>query len=338
MLPEDTASGRGPGRPLISLEICAGAGGLSLGLERAGFDPVMLIDIQEVACQTLRLNRPGWEVREMDVRHFDPSNHRQVHDVDLLVGGLPRVKSTATAGRARGNDEELEILWTAIKLVHDLRPRALLLENIPDLVCKEAYASTRERIGAELERLGYGHRWFVLNAADYGVPQNRRQGILVAFRDGLLEAFQPPPPLILGFPPTVGEALGPSMAMGGWPHAEQWAAQAGEIAPTLVGGSGDRGGADLGPRGSKKAWARMGVNGGSLADQVPGPDFVWDPGRGPDGMVRLTVEQAALLQGFPPDWRFAGGKTKRYRQIGNASPPPVGEAVGEAVRTALENA
>lgn len=337
MLPEDAASEHGAERRLVSLEICAGAGGLSLGLEQAGFDPVLLIDIQNVACQTLRMNRPGWEVSEIDVRHFDPSSHRQAHDVDLLAGGLPRVKSTATAGRARGNDDELQILWTAIKFVHDVRPRALLLENIPDLVHREAYAPTRKHVGAELERLGYGHRWFVLNAADYGVPQNRKQGILVAFRDKLLEAFQPPPPLILGFSLTVGETLGPSMAMAGWPQADQWATQANDVAPTLVGGSGDRGGADLGPRGSKKAWAKMGVNGGSLADQVPGPDFCWDPGRGPEGSVRLTVEQAALLQRFPPEWRFAGGKTKRYRQVGNASPPPVGKALGEAVRKALES-
>ncbi|MFD9874314.1 DNA cytosine methyltransferase, partial [[Kitasatospora] papulosa] len=93
----------------------------------------------------------------------------------------------------------------------------------------------------------------------------------------------------------------------------------------------NRGGADLGPTGTKKAWARMGVNGGALADEVPGPDLDIS-----SALIKLTDAQAALLQGFPPEWRFAGRKTARYRQIGHASPPPVGAALGRAVSAALE--
>jgi DNA (cytosine-5)-methyltransferase 1 len=80
----------------------------------------------------------------------------------------------------------------------------------------------------------------------------------------------------------------------------------------------------------------MGVNGGTVADSPPGADFRWDPDAGPAGMVQLTVAQVALLQGFPTDWRFSGGKTKQYRQVGNASPPPVGRALGLAIRRILE--
>ncbi|WP_368811964.1 DNA cytosine methyltransferase [Kocuria sp. CPCC 205263] len=128
------------------------------------------------------------------------------------------------------------------------------------------------------------------------------------------------------------------MASRGWPDAEEWARQADRIAPTLVGGSWERGGADLGPTGSKKAWARMGVDGGTVADTVPGPDFRWQPSAGRPGMMPLTTLQAARLQGFPSDWHVAGRKTARYRQVANATPPPLARAVGHSIAIALASA
>lgn len=125
------------------------------------------------------------------------------------------------------------------------------------------------------------------------------------------------------------------MAARGWPDAARWAAQADQPAPTLVGGSKNRGGADLGPTGAKRKWATMGVNGHTVGDVVPGPDFVWDPLLGRKNMVKITVEQAALIQGFPESWEVTGRKTARYRQIGHATPPPVGQALGRTVAGAL---
>ena len=322
---------------LTSLEICAGAGGLALGLENAGFDPVLLIDNRPVACQTLRENRPGWNVLEADLLTFDPADHlveREIRSIDLLAAGLPRFKAAAAASRERGNKYELSILRATVELTRYLRPRALLLENVPELVTSNVYEPVRHQLEKELTALGYQLRWFVLDAADHGVPQFRKQGILLAMSGGATSAFQAPegtsePPL------TVGQALGASMASGGWTDAAKWAEQADRVAPTLVGGSWERGGADLGPTGSKHAWARMGVDGGTVADEVPGPHFRWNPQLGRPGLVPLTVEQAAYLQGFPRDWNFAGRKTARYRQVGHALPPPVGKAIGRTVRAAL---
>nr|BFD94228.1 DNA cytosine methyltransferase [Kitasatospora sp. Xyl93] len=318
---------------LTCLAVCAGAGGLALGLEQAGFHPVLLLDNRPVACETLRLNRPDWNVLEADLLDFDPEEHRESYDVDLLAAGLPRVKASA-AVRREDSAEELRLLEATVMLLHGVQPRALLVENLAELACKPAYESIRSDVETELGHLGYQHRWFVVNAMEHGVPQDRKQGILVALKGERIRDFVPPavdtePPL------TVGEALGESMADGGWPHAAAWAAQATRVAPTLVGGSWKRGGADLGPTGSKRSWARMRVNGGTVADAVPGPDHAWDPA--PDGadLVALTVEQAARLQGFPADWSFAGPKTLRYRQVGQAVPPPVGRALGLAIRAAL---
>ncbi|MFF5589348.1 DNA cytosine methyltransferase [Streptomyces hygroscopicus] len=318
---------------LRCVDVCAGAGGLALGLEHAGFEPALLLDKKRVACETLRMNRPAWQVLEADLRDFAPSRHQEIYDVDLLSAGLPRVRSSATVARTE-SEAELRLLEATVYLAHAVQPRALLIENVPGLVDAPDFESIRDLIRKELEHLGYRFRWFVLNAADFGVPQERKQGVLVALKDQYFDAFRPPEPTVREYL-SVGRALGRSMAMRGWPDADRWAAQALSVAPTLVGGSDRRGGADLGPTGTKKAWARMGVDGGTVADEVPGPDFVWAPETGRHGMVRITTDQAALLQGFPSDWRFAGKKTARYRQIGHASPPPVGAALGLAIAAAL---
>lgn len=117
------------------------------------------------------------------------------------------------------------------------------------------------------------------------------------------------------------------MSENGWEGAEKWKLQANDIAPTLVGGSKKHGGADLGPTRAKKAWLELGVNGKSLADAPPAPGF--------EGLPKLTVEMAAVLQGFPTAWSFKGRKTAAYRQVGNAFPPPVAKALGDQITKAL---
>lgn len=310
------------------VDVCAGAGGLALGLEQAGFSPVLLLDDKPVACETLRMNRPSWNVLEMDLLDFIPDEYPETYDVDLLSAGLPRVRSSATAGRPE-TEEEQRLLEAAVLLAHSVQPRALLIENVPGLVDAPEFGPLRDFVHKELEHLGYRLRWFVLNAAHFGVPQDRKQGVLVALKKPYFEFFRPPGPT---FPEhvSVGAALRHSMAARGWRDADAWAAQANAVAPTLVGGSDNRGGADLGPTGTKRAWARMGVNGGALADEVPGPEL-----DGCQDMIKLTDAQAALLQGFPDEWQFAGRKTARYRQIGHASPPPVGKVLGGAIANAL---
>ncbi|MEV7868527.1 DNA cytosine methyltransferase [Streptomyces sp. NPDC088124] len=315
------------------VDVCAGAGGLALGLEHAGFEPVLLLDKNPAACATLRGNRPAWQVLETDLLDFSPSRYQEIYDVDLLSAGPPRVRSSATVTRTE-TEAELRLLEATVYLAHAVQPRALVIENVPGLLSAPGFASIRDLIGNELSHLGYRFRWFLLNAADFGVPQSRKQGVLVALRKQYFDAFRPPEPTVHEHL-SVGRALRRSMAAGGWRDVDRWAAQALSVAPTLVGGSDRRGGADLGPTGTRKAWARMGVDGSSVADNVPGADFTWAPEAGRRGMVRITTDQAALLQGFPSDWRFAGRKTARYRQVGHASPPPVAKALGLAIRAAL---
>ncbi|MEU3014269.1 DNA cytosine methyltransferase [Nocardia asteroides] len=323
-------------RRMVSLEVCAGAGGMALGLEQAGFDPFALVDNRDKACLTLRANRPKWQVLERDLLRLDPRSDLPDHDeIDLLAAGLPRVRSAATASRARGDGWELELLETTGRWVWELRPRAVLLENVPDLIRRSENAQSRSLVEKHLDDAGYEFTWKVLNASNFGIPQHRELGVLVAFRDGGLDRFEAAVNAV-ATPSnmSVGAVLRTSMAARGWLQADQWAAYADRIAPTVVGGSWDRGGADLGPSGSQRAWAGLGVQGKSLADRPPAMDFDWDPAD-PERHVRLTVDQVAQLQGFPASWEICGRKTARYRQIGSATPPAVARGLGSAIRMGL---
>jgi site-specific DNA-cytosine methylase len=317
----------GVARRFRTVEICAGAGAQALGLERAGFDPVLLIDSKADACFTIDLNRPHWDVVCMDVAQFHPDMRPDAWGVDLVSGGLPRVKSPAAVGRAE-DTEERRVLRAAISLACEIGPKAVLFENVPDLVDNPDFSQDRAWIEKELRQAGFRTSWKILNAADFSVPQNRSSGFLVALQERYFNRFAWPEPTHAPAP-TVGQVLGPSMSANGWAGTTVWARNADRIAPALVGGSDRRGGADLGPTGSKRAWAALGVNGNSLGDEPPGPDFP------SDGQPRLTVEQAALIQAFPADWKLFGGKTSRYRQVGHAMPPPLATAIGLAIAAAL---
>ena len=320
---------------LSSAEICAGAGGAALGLELAGFEHELLVEIDPEACQTLRINRPGWKVLEDDIRCVDG---RQLLGIDLLSGGVPCTPFTA-GGRQLGNGDERNMFPAALQLIAEARPRAVLLENVPGLL-EAKFAAYRSGITDTLTSFGYACSWRIVNASDFRICQQRLRAVLVAAEPLVFARFTWPVPG--GSAQTVGEILGDSMAARGWEGAASWAAHADGLAPTLAGGSRLHGGPDLGPTRAKRAWRdRLGVNGFGVADQVPGPgEFDRPPTaaelhQGTTGMPKLTIGQAALVQGFPPSWTFAGRKTARYRQVGNALPPPVTRALGEALATAL---
>ena len=313
------------------VEICAGAGGQALGLERAGFEHALAVELDPAACATLRANRPAWKVAEGDVADQALWRPRDYRGVTLLAGGVPCPPFTV-AGRQLGAADERDLFAWAVELCGIIRPRALLLENVRGLSTSR-FSAYRQHVLDRLRDLGYVPGWRLLHASDFGVPQLRPRFVLVAVREADAPWFRWPVPAGRA-PATVGQTLGDLMAARGWPGAAVWVRRACRIAPTIVGGSKKHGGADLGPTRAKRAWAELGVDGIALADLAPGPDD--DPAMSP----RLTCEMVARLQGWQDDWgwRFSGRKTARYRQIGNAFPPPVAEALGSALRRALEHA
>lgn len=308
---------------LTSVELCAGAGGQALGLEQAGFAHTALVEIDKHCCNTLRHNRPQWNVIEEDMRLFK-ERASDYSGMDLLAGGLP-CPPFSIAGKQLGEKDERNLFNDAIDIIDDARPRAVMIENVRGFL-GAVFHDYREKLKKQLDGLGYKTDWRLLNASDFGVPQLRPRVVIVALQKERADFFDWPDPNPHN-PATVGETLRDMMAARGWRGADDWAAKADEIAPTIVGGSKKHGGPDLGPTRARAAWATLGVEGRTVAPEAPDPFL--------KGMPRLTVPMVARLQGFPDDWHFTGAKTNAYRQVGNAFPPPVAQAVSIRIAKAL---
>jgi DNA (cytosine-5)-methyltransferase 1 len=308
---------------LATLELCAGAGGQSLGFEMAEVEHVGLLEKDTAACATLRLNRPDWNVIEQDLNDFDGSPYR---GVDMISAGLP-CPPFSVAGKQLGKMDERNLFPPTVRLIDQIRPKAVMIENVRGIL-DPIFLDYRKFILKELEKLGYESEWRLMNASDFGVPQLRPRAILVAVARGYSEHFRWPDKSSIR-PQTVGEALFDLMSANGWKAVEAWREQANAIAPTVVGGSLKHGGPDLGPTRARKAWAALGVDGMGIVNMAPPPDFV--------GMPRLTVRMVARLQGFPDEWQFVGRKTQAYRQVGNAFPPPFAKAFAEQFKACLSS-
>ncbi|PAT13837.1 MULTISPECIES: DNA cytosine methyltransferase [unclassified Corynebacterium] len=313
-------------KQLTSVEICAGAGGQALGLEQAGFHHRAVVEIDDHAVATLRSNRPEWNVIHHDVLEFDISPYTD--NLDLFAGGVP-CPPFSIAGKQLGQDDERDLFPRAIELIASSNPKAVLLENVKGLA-QPRFAAYRDKLVNQLAELGYQSYWELVTAADYRVPQLRPRFILVALKEEYAEYFAWPTPYENRL--TVGQALEPLMGANGWPGAKRWALQANAIGPTLVGGSKKHGGPDVGPTRAREAWKKLGVRGTSIAEEPPHPDFPTDLS---ENLPRLTVKMGAVIQGFPPEWKWEGGKTAAWKQVGNAFPPPVAHAIGVRIASAL---
>ncbi|ARX83755.1 DNA methyltransferase [Streptomyces alboflavus] len=298
--------------------------------------------------------------------------------LDLLAGGVPCPPFSHAGKQLGKDDERdlfprmlelVEELNPRAVMIENVRgimdPK---FADYRDWIMARLQGGTyRGEDGQQAHERGLGYsvcKWDVLEASDFGVPQLRPRAILVAIREDVLKdvKYEWPTPTHEE-PVSVATSLQPSMLERYEPYFEgtyaqqardaydRWLGEAtrradeqegkgGGIAPTLVGGSKKHGGADLGPSRAKAAWKLLGVSGLGVANDIETCKRKETEGRdlfGADGPM-LTVKQAALIQGFPPEWTFSGGKTAQYRQVGNAFPPPVAEAVGKSILDVLRAA
>ncbi|WP_336057928.1 DNA cytosine methyltransferase [Nitratireductor sp. CH_MIT9313-5] len=305
------------------LEICAGAGGQAIGLEAAGFKHVGLVEVDKDAAATLRHNGKHWPVIEADLRDVDLS---QFEGVDLLAGGVP-CQPFSQAGKRKGAADERDLFPKAMKLIRELKPKAVMLENVTGAL-QASNAMHRLRILARMTALGYDAEWRILSGPDFGLPQKRRRAILVGFQRGVVHRFSWPEPLAKNAP-TVGEALYDLMAAKGWAHVDEWKERANGYAPTIIGGSQKKGGIDLAQPKSRESWRELGVDPGHYAKAAPDRDAPRDH------MPKLTLEMLARLQGFRDDWQLQGSNLQKFRQIANAFPPAMAQAIGLSILRAL---
>ena len=156
------------------IELCAGAGGQALGLERAGFEHLALIENDRHCCETLR-KRGRWrnKVREVDLEDFRAVRYKDA--LDLLAGGVP-CPPFSRAGRQLGPADERDLFPEALRLIREARPRAVMLENVKTLLHAK-FESYRAELESRLDVLGYDADWKLLNASDFGVPQLRPRAV-----------------------------------------------------------------------------------------------------------------------------------------------------------------
>lgn len=325
---------------LTAVEICAGAGGQSLGLHLAGFRHTLAVELDRDAADTLKRNlerlareegQPAPQVKVGDVADeavWRPLDHK---GVSLLAGGVP-CPPFSIAGKQLGSSDERDLFAWAVETAGQMEPDAVLLENVRGLSMPR-FAGYREAVLERLAELGYHADWRLLEARNFGVPQLRPRFILVALKRDYAPYFRWPAPSSLEA--TVGSALYELMAANDWPGAETWAAKANRVAPTIVGGSKRHGGPDLGPTRAKRDWRSLGVDALGIADEAPSAQAPYDL------IPKLTNEMVARIQGWSGKeyaWDFGpqkGRKTTTYRQIGNAFPPPMARALGVAIASAL---
>lgn len=305
------------------LSLFTGAGGLDLGFEAAGCETVSAVDNDPESCKTLRFNRPQWNVFEGDIRDYRPA----VRDVDLVIGGPP-CQGFSSAGKGDPNDPRNYLWREYFRVVRAVQPRAVVLENVSALTHKKN-GSHLAGIIDELESSGYHFCWDVLNAADYGVPQARRRLFVIGMRD---VAPSMPEPITRLRPRTVRDAIEdledrePDEEFSHVPpkHAAHVVARWDKLAPGEVDPNYRRGRLHYD---RPSVTIRAGGGYGPRGDHLAG----FHPPIHPTQPRQLTVREAARIQSFPDSWIFRGSKTAQGRQVGNAVPVVLAEALAKHV-------
>lgn len=331
-----------PSRPYTSVELFAGAGGLALGMEMAGFQHVLLNEFDHEACETLRVNRPGWNVVEEDIHTVDFTGLKG--KVDFLSGGFP-CQAFSFAGKRRGFEETRGTLFFELaRAVKEIQPKVFLCENVKGLR-EHDNGRTLETITNVIEELGYSlipPR--VLKAVMFKVPQKRERLFLVAVRKDLAGkvSFDWPAPyrrvmtlrdaFFAGdlYPVDVPESEGQQYpekkknVMDLVPMGGDWRDLPEEVAKEYMKGSYNLGG-------GKTGMARR------LSLDEPSLTLTCAPAQKqterchPTQTRPLTVREYARIQTFPDDWNFSGNMSSKYKQIGNAVPVNLAYAMGRAV-------
>ena len=350
-------------RSLTVISLYTGVGGLDFGFEAAGFRTAVAVELDPVACRTVRRNRPEWSLIDRDIHEVSSeeilrAGRLKVGEADVLIGGPPcqpfSKSSYWVAGDAlRLDDPRADTLTAYLRVLRDTRPRAFLLENVYGLVYKgkdEGLRHLLDGVARINQEAGTSYRvsWKLLNAARYGVPQIRERVFLIGSREGCGFEF----PLPTHGPPgelelfdrsepvrTTWDALGdlpqdpddPSLAVGG-----KW----GALLPSIPEGQNylwhtNRGGGLRLFGWRTRYWSFL----LKLAKGLPSWTIQAQPGSaiGPFHWRsrKLTTQEMCRLQTFPDDVGFDCGRTDVQKMLGNAVPSLLAEVLAREIRRQL---
>jgi DNA (cytosine-5)-methyltransferase 1 len=319
------------------LDLFAGAGGLTLGLKAAGVETVCAVEVEPYRTATFGRHTPGARLITADVQGVSFSDFRD--QVQLVYGGPP-CQPFSSGGLRQAQEDERDMIPEFLRAVAEARPQAFLMENVPGLVVGDRM----EYLGSVIERLeslGFAVAWRVLNAADYGVPQKRRRLFVVGLRHATFRFPEPTHGPGHARPHVaVGDVL-PAHQIGEPNPSQVFYAKQPDLRPSPFDGHLFNGGGRPINRAEPchTILASAGGNKTHFFDEqglVPAYHAHLTAGGAPrtgtlPGARRLTVLESALIQTFPADMRFEGPRSAQYRQVGDAVPPLLAEAVGRAL-------
>lgn len=329
-----------PEREYSVIELFAGGGGLAVGLEKAGLKCKVLNDFDKWACQTLRNNRPNWEILEGDIRQFDFTDYR--NNIDVVTGGFP-CQAFSYAGKKLGlGDARGTLFYEFARVVKEVNPPICIGENVRGLLNHDGGKTLAGMISI-LDEIGYKIMPIqVLKAINYNVPQKRERLILVGIRKDICIDFEYPKPykniytlkdaLKKGvlFDSDVPESNGSRYpkskieVLDLVPQKGYWRDLPLEIQKSFMGGSFYLGG-------GKTGIARR------IGWDEPCLTLTCSPAQKqterchPEETRPFTVREYARIQTFPDEWKFSGSIAQQYKQIGNAVPVNLGKEVGYSV-------
>lgn len=342
-----------------AVSLFSGAGGMDVGFVRAGFKVIAASEMDAFACKTYRENHPESVLFEGDVNNFiDPL--RNFHGVDVVFGGPP-CQGFSVAGKMDLDDPRSQLVFSFVKVVEAVRPKIFVMENVKALATLEKFRGIREELFKLFNRLGYSVSLNLLNAKDYGSAQNRERVFFIGILDGKLDARLPMFDLykqkalsvrdVIQHLGPAGSSLNKRVCRAKITLAERPILRKSPYAGMLFNGQGR----PLNPDGwSSTLPASMGGNRTPIIDEQHLYEYKesWveeyhsrlisgypaTPNiEVPKYLRRLSVDEAALLQGFPSTYQFIGPQSKVYCQIGNAVPCTLAEAVASVVRDLLRD-
>ena len=319
------------------IEVCAGCGGLSTGFTNAGWEPLLINEIDKTCCQTLRRNHPDHaslvvegSMTEIDVRDKSP---------DLLMGGVP-CQAFSQAGERKGlEDPRGQLIVHFNRLIGECRPRAFLVENVKGLLTING-GETLKGVLALFENNGqYKVKYKVLNAKDYKVPQKRERIIIVGVRSDIGAEYHFPEPspkravlkdVLLNVPASDGASYPESKrkVLDLVPPGGSWVDLPEEIQKSYMGKSFYSGG---GRRGMAR---RLSMEEQSLT-LTTSPAQKQTERCHPTETRPLNVREYARIQTFPDSYEFCGSTARKYRQIGNAVPVRLAEFLADSLKSVI---
>lgn len=331
---------------LTSIELFAGAGGMALGLEMAGFTCKGLVEFDKHACNTLRANRPEWNVIERDINELADLSVQELkslfnitEELDLIAGGSP-CQAFSYAGKKLGlEDTRGTLFYPYATLVGKLKPKVFLFENVRGLLSHDK-GRTFSLIREVFQEQGYTLSYKILNAWDYGVAQKRERLILIGIRKDINKSFTFP--LQHEYKPVLKDVL---QNVPDSPCEKYSQAKAKAFSHIPAGGNWTSVDINLIRDYVGKSYHAKGGNRGvlrRLSWDEPCLTVLCRPSAKitdrchPDEIRPFTVRESARIQSFPDTWEFTGPVGSQYRQIGNAVPVLLAKEVGNQIKKLLE--